>query len=139
MRIIKVKQEHINAGCRHHSENCPIAIAIKEALPGYSAAVMSIETTIGIVEGEYEPLLGAIANVRNREVFVNSVEMKKFISAFDYIGSTTLKAEPFEFDLDQLEKVPIYELKEVTDKVLLETIKNKQKTLDEIVQKIKEN
>lgn len=75
--LIKVTAEHISKGYRAHADLCPVALAVKEALPGH------------------------IVQVGCRSVFINRVEyplsprVNEIVYAYD-IGRFT---EPFEFEL----------------------------------------
>lgn len=84
--IIKVEQRHIDAGRKYECMFCPIALAIKEAMPDSNPFVSGLYVTYFSESGyKWRRLL--------------SPKMKRFALAFDH-GD---KVYPCEFDLSQCE------------------------------------
>lgn len=79
---IKVTQQHIERGIAVNCRECPIALAVRDAIPNIYNTVVSVSITI------YSPdhhLLG---------VYTLTDEAMNFISEFD---KGALVVEPFEF------------------------------------------
>lgn len=84
---IKVTQEHIRTGAKGSPGCCPIAKAVREALPGKAVSVIAV---IKVYSGGFLKFWAPLTE-----------SVRTFIDAFD----EGLPVEPFSFELEPAEEI----------------------------------